>query len=76
MEIYFVIEIEKMKDATIPKAISGPMTKEAALSQFHQTLASAVINPNVDSVYCEVKDIMGNSIISEYRAQEVAPVEE
>ena len=62
---YFVVEIEVMKDGSIAKAISEAKEKEQAISQFHQTLASAVITENVESVYCEVKDLYGNVVLKE-----------
>ena len=62
---YFVLEIEVMKDGSIAKAISEAKEREQAVSQFHQTLASAVITENVESVYCEVKDLYGNVVLKE-----------
>lgn len=62
---YFVLEIEVMKDGSIARAISEAQEKEKAISQFHQTLASAVITDNVESVYCEVKDLYGNMVLKE-----------
>ena len=62
---YFVVEIEVMKDGSIARAISEAKEKEQAISQFHQTLASAVITENVESVYCEVKDLYGNVVLKE-----------
>ena len=62
---YFIVEIEVMKDGSIARAISEAKEKEQAISQFHQTLASAVITENVESVYCEVKDLYGNVVLKE-----------
>ena len=62
---YFVVEIEVMKDGSIARAISEAKEREQAISQFHQTLASAVITENVESVYCEVKDLYGNVVLKE-----------
>ena len=62
---YFVVEIEVMKDGSIARAISEAKEREQAVSQFHQTLASAVITENVESVYCEVKDLYGNVVLKE-----------
>ena len=62
---YFVLEIEVMKDGSIARAISEAKEREQAVSQFHQTLASAVITENVESVYCEVKDLYGNVVLKE-----------
>ena len=62
---YFVVEIEVMKDGSIARAISEAKEREQAVSQFHQTLASAVITENVESVYCEVKDLYGNMVLKE-----------
>ena len=62
---YFVVEIEVMKDGSIARAISEAKEKEQAISQFHQTLASAVITEDVVSAYCEVKDLYGNVILKE-----------
>ena len=62
---YFVLEIEVMKDGSIAKAISEAKEREQAVSQFHQTLASAVITEDVESVYCEVKDLYGNVVLKE-----------
>ena len=62
---YFVLEIEVMKDGSIARAISEAKEREQAISQFHQTLASAVITENVESVYCEVKDLYGNVVLKE-----------
>ena len=62
---YFVLEIEVMKDGSIAKAISEAKEREQAVSQFHQTLASAVITEDVASVYCEVKDLYGNVVLKE-----------
>ena len=62
---YFVLEIEVMKDGSIARAISEAKEREQAVSQFHQTLASAVITEKVESVYCEVKDLYGNVVLKE-----------
>ena len=62
---YFVVEIEVMKDGSIARAISEAKEREQAISQFHQTLASAVITEDVASVYCEVKDLYGNVVLKE-----------
>ena len=62
---YFVVEIEVMKDGSIARAISEAKEKEQAISQFHQTLASAVITEDVVSAYCEVKDLYGNVVLKE-----------
>ena len=62
---YFVVEIEVMKDGSIARAISEAKEREQAVSQFHQTLASAVITEDVASVYCEVKDLYGNVVLKE-----------
>lgn len=62
---YFVVEIEVMKNGSIARAISEAKEKEQAISQFHQTLASAVITEDVESVYCEVKDLYGNVVLKE-----------
>ena len=62
---YFVLEIEVMKDGSIARAISEAKGREQAVSQFHQVLASAVITENVESVYCEVKDLYGNVVLKE-----------
>ena len=62
---YFVLEIEVMKNGSIAKAISEAKEREQAISQFHQTLASAVITEDVESVYCEVKDLYGNVVLKE-----------
>ena len=62
---YFVVEIEVMKDGSIARAISDAKEREQAVSQFHQTLASAVITEDVASVYCEVKDLYGNVLLKE-----------
>ena len=62
---YFVVEIEVMKDGSIARAISEAKEREQAVSQFHQTLASAVITENVESVYCEVKNLYGSVVLKE-----------
>ena len=62
---YFVVEIEVMKNGAIARAISEAKEREQAVSQFHQTLASAVITEDVASVYCEVKDLYGNVVLKE-----------
>ena len=62
---YFVVEIEVMKDGSIARAISEAKERQQAVSQFHQTLASAVITEDVVSVYCEVKDLYGNVVLKE-----------
>ena len=62
---YFVVEIEVMKNGSIARAISEAKEREQAVSQFHQTLASAVITEDVESVYCEVKDLYGNVVLKE-----------
>ena len=62
---YFVVEIEVMKDGSIARAISEAKEREQAVSQFHQTLASAVITEGVESAYCEVKDLYGNVVLKE-----------
>ena len=62
---YFVLEIEVMKDGSIARAISEAKERQQAVSQFHQTLASAVITEDVVSVYCEVKDLYGNVVLKE-----------
>ena len=62
---YFVVEIEAMKNGSIARAISEAKEREQAISQFHQTLASAVITEDVESVYCEVKDLYGNVVLKE-----------
>lgn len=63
---YFVLEIEKMKDGSIPKNIGEPKAKNEALSQYHQTLASAYINNDLLSIYCAVVDNFGNTIEDSY----------
>ena len=62
---YFVVEIEVMKDGSIARAISEAKEREQAVSQFHQTLASAVITEDVASVYCGVNDLYGNVVLKE-----------
>ena len=62
---YFVVEIEVMKNGSIARAISEAKEREQAVSQFHQTLASAVITEDVVSAYCEVKDLYGNVVLKE-----------
>ena len=62
---YFVVEIEVMKNGAIARAISEAKEREQAVSQFHQTLASAVITEDVASVYCEVKDLYGSVVLKE-----------
>ena len=73
---YFVVEIEVMKDGSIARAISEAKEREQAISQFHQTLASAVITEDVASVYCEVKDLYGNVVLKELNIIKPQPTPE
>ena len=56
---YYVEEITVMKDGTSPIAITEKASESEARASFHQTMASAIINPDVESIHCEAKNNVG-----------------
>lgn len=76
MRKFYVVEIEVMKNNTIAKAITERDDMTSAISQYHQTLASAVINSDIFSAYVEVIDNFGNVIKKEYWQVEEPTVEQ
>ncbi|MBO7667766.1 MAG: hypothetical protein J6T26_04820 [Firmicutes bacterium] len=63
--MFYVIEIT-IVSGTAAKAVWDKESLEAAKMQFHQTLASAMANPNVSSCLCMVIDGRGAVINCEY----------
>lgn len=56
---FYVEEITTLKDGTSPIAITEKPSLEEALAVFHQTMASAIINPNVETIHVEAKNNVG-----------------
>ena len=56
---FYVEEITVLKDGTSAQAIYEKATEEEAISTFHQILASAYINPNVETCHAEAKNSVG-----------------
>lgn len=71
MHIY-LIEITKMQDGTIAKAIWEKTNIDDARMAFHQTLASAIANLNVEACLCMITDECGNEYkdLKEYWSRE------
>ena len=56
---YYVEEITVMKDGTSPIAITEKASENEARASFHQAMASAIINPDVESIHVEAKNNVG-----------------
>ena len=56
---YYVEEITVMKDGTSPIAITEKASENEARASFHQAMASAIINPDVESIHAEAKNNVG-----------------
>ena len=56
---FYVEEITVLKDGTSPIAITEKQSENEARASFHQTMASAIINPNVASIHVEAKNSVG-----------------
>lgn len=56
---FFVEEIAVMKDGTSPIAITEKASENEARASFHQAMASAIINPDVESIHVEAKNNVG-----------------
>lgn len=70
---FFVEEITVLKDGSAPIAITEKASENEAISSFHQAMASAIINPNVESIHVEAKNSAGGIYES---ATWTAPIEE
>ena len=78
---YYVEEITALKDGTSPIAIYEKGNEREARATFHQAMASAIINPDVESIHVEAKNNLGgvyeratwkNEVVAEVAAEEVA----
>ena len=56
---YYVEEITVMKDGTSPITITEKASENEARASFHQAMASAIINPDVESIHAEAKNNVG-----------------
>lgn len=56
---FYVEEIAVLKDGTSPIAITEKPSENEARASFHQSMASAIINPNVSSIHVEAKNDVG-----------------
>ena len=56
---FYIEEITVLKDGTSPIAITEKQNENEARSSFHQSMASAIINPNVASIHVEAKNDVG-----------------
>lgn len=66
---YYVIEISTMNDGSEVPGIFAHETQKAALSAFHSTLASKMVDANVKACYCGVMT-SGGAIIRQERIGE------
>jgi len=62
----YLIEITNLDNGENPKAIWNEAEMDSALLHFHQILASAMSNQNAVSCLCEIIDVNGAIIKSEY----------
>ena len=69
---FYIEEITVLKDGTSPIAITEKSSENEARASFHQAMASAIINPNVESIHCEAKNSVGGIYES---GTWIAPVE-
>lgn len=56
---YYVEEITVLKDGSSPIAIYEKESEKEARAAFHQAMASAIINPDVESIHVEAKNNLG-----------------
>ena len=70
---FYVEEITVLKDGTSPIAITEKASENEARANYHQAMASAIINPDVASIHVEAKNNVGGVYES---GTWVAPVEE
>lgn len=56
---FYVEEIAIHKDGTSAHTINEKESKTKALSDYHLAMAYALLNDNLASFHCEVKDEMG-----------------
>lgn len=68
--MYYLIEKTVTTSGTA-KAIWDKDTLDLATSQLHQTLASAMVNPDVSSCLCMVMDERGVVVRHDYWEREV-----
>ena len=69
---FYIEEITVLKDGTSPIAITEKPSENEARASFHQSMASAIINPSVASIHVEAKNDVGGIYES---GTFVAPVE-
>lgn len=68
---YFVIEVARVNNGAIAKAITEKDSRDEAFMIFHQTRASSLANPDVTYSLCEVIDESGNVLIKEWSGSNV-----
>ena len=69
---FYIEEITVLKDGTSPIAITEKPSENEARASFHQVMASAIINSNVESIHAEAKNSVGGIYES---GTWIAPVE-
>lgn len=63
---FFVEEITTLKSGECAVAINQKNTEEEAISGFHQVMASAIINPDVEAVFARAINNVGGEYGSDY----------
>lgn len=70
---FFVEEITTLKSGDVAAAITQKNTEEEAISAFHQVMASAIINPDVEAVFARAINNVGGEYGSDYWKSPVVP---
>ena len=73
---YFLTEISFLNDDTTAQAVYALDDATNAEMRYHQTLASAMANPNVKSMLCFIMDENGYTLRQEKWNREVPNEEE
>ena len=72
---FFVEEITTLKSGDVAAAITQKNTEEEAISAFHQVMASAIINPDVEAVFARAINNVGGEYGRDYWKNTVVPEE-
>ena len=70
---FFVEEITTLKNGDVAAAITQKNTEEEAISAFHQVMASAIINPDVEAVFARAINNVGGEYGRDYWKDTVVP---
>ena len=70
---FFVEEITTLKNGDVAAAITQKNTEEEAISAIHQVMASAIINPDVESVFARAINNVGGEYGRDYWKATVVP---